>query len=123
MKPRQIKIGITLPLAFLALAALVALIFQAGCQAVGMVPVLGTPTSSEKKIPAEYNLAGNKDRKILVLVDQPTYLHTHPNLFSRMSKSRLHFLSITTHWLIFAPLRLIFLCSAPNVSARTSALF
>jgi len=50
---------------------------QAGCQ---IITVLSTPTSAETKIEAEYNLAAQKNIKILVLVDQPPYLDCHPNL-------------------------------------------
>jgi hypothetical protein len=66
-------------LAVLGCAVALGLCVQMGC-APGIVAVLGTPTSAEKKNPAEYNLAGEKDKKILVLVDQPYYLSTHPNL-------------------------------------------
>jgi len=52
-------------------------LFQSGC---GIVSLLGTPRESEKKIPAEYNLAEHKDQKILVLVNQPAYLNAQANL-------------------------------------------
>jgi hypothetical protein len=84
MKPIQPKNGIkrcwrALCPALIWGAGLAALLFQAGC-APGLISVLGTPTSDETKIPAEYNLAKQKDQKILVLVDQPSYLNAHPNL-------------------------------------------
>jgi hypothetical protein len=53
------------------------LLAHAGCNIIG---VIGTPTSAESKSEAEFNLAAEKNRKILVLVDQPTYLECHPNL-------------------------------------------
>jgi hypothetical protein len=53
------------------------LLMQAGCQ---LISVLGTPTSAESKAEAEYNLAAEKNSKILVLVDQPSSLACHPNL-------------------------------------------
>jgi len=56
------------------------LVLQPGCQAISLPALLGTPTSAEKKIPAEYNLTEQKDKKILVLVDQPAYFATGINL-------------------------------------------
>lgn len=55
-----------------------ALIFSSsGC---GIVGVAGTQNAYEKKIPAEYDLTGQKDRKLLVLVEQPGWLSTEVNL-------------------------------------------
>ncbi len=51
----------------------------AGCSP-GVVAVMATPTSAETKIPAEYDITQQKDKKILVLVDQPANLIAHPNL-------------------------------------------
>jgi len=56
-----------------------ALLPQAGCSP-GIVSVLGTPTSAETKIPAEYDITKEKDKKILTLVEQPYFLRAHPNL-------------------------------------------
>ena len=53
------------------------LLTQAGCN---IITVISTPTRAETKSEAEFNLAAEKNRKILVLVDQPTYLECHPNL-------------------------------------------
>jgi hypothetical protein len=53
---------------------------HSGCNLAGIVPVLGTPTRYEKKIPAEYDLAEHEDQKILVLVDQPGWLGAQANL-------------------------------------------
>jgi hypothetical protein len=79
MKPRQPKIVITTRLTWLAILACAGLplsFYQAGCQ---MAAVLGSPTESEVKSSAEYNLAQHKGEKILVLVDQPVSLNAHPN--------------------------------------------
>jgi hypothetical protein len=51
--------------------------FYNGC---GIVGLLGTPSQYEKKIPAEYDLATQEGRKILVLVEQPGWLSTEVNL-------------------------------------------
>jgi len=91
MKPKQPKTGITLRLpapaifwrvlgaAVAVCASIPLLLLQTGCSP-GIIAVFGEPTSSEKKVPAEYNLAVQKGAKILILVDQPTYLDAHPNL-------------------------------------------
>jgi hypothetical protein len=50
---------------------LLVLSFLFGC---GLVSILGTESSSEKKVPAEYNLAGLKGKKILILVKQPAWI-------------------------------------------------
>ncbi len=83
MKPKKAKSGITIcsfwP-AVLFCAGLPLVLFYAGCDAVGLVGVISTPTSSEAGASAEYDLSKNKNQKILVLVDQPTYLRDYPNL-------------------------------------------
>jgi hypothetical protein len=53
---------------------------HSGCKFAGFVPVLGTPTRYEKKIPAEYDLAQHEDQKVLVLVNQPGWLGARVNL-------------------------------------------
>ena len=58
-------------------AVLTSLICHGGC---GAVAVVGTPTSHEKKVPAEYDLAGHRHSRILVLVDQPLWLGAGVNL-------------------------------------------
>ncbi|MGA1980543.1 MAG: hypothetical protein ABSG99_08310 [Sedimentisphaerales bacterium] len=58
-------------------SVLAAVFFYNGC---GMVGLLGTPSPYEKKIPAEYNLAGQKGRKVLLFVEQPGWLSTQANL-------------------------------------------
>ncbi len=52
---------------------------QAGCSPY-MISVLGTPTSAERKVPAEYDITQPEGQKILVLVDQPAYLNVHANM-------------------------------------------
>jgi hypothetical protein len=56
---------------------LAAVFFYNGC---GIVGLLGTPSQYEKKIPAEYDLAKQKGRKVLVLVEQPGWLSAQANL-------------------------------------------
>ena len=54
--------------------------FYAGCKYAPLVALMGTPSYDEIKVPAEYNLAEHKDKKILVLVDQPGWLDAQVNL-------------------------------------------
>jgi hypothetical protein len=61
---------------YILTASLTVILFE-GCAVVG---ILGTPTSSEKTIPAEFKLAAAKDKKILVLVNQPSWLNAPPLL-------------------------------------------
>ncbi len=81
MKIRQLKIVVSIRLLAIVGACAVppVLCLQAGCSP-GMIAVLGTPTSDESKTSAEYDLARQEDRKILVLVDQPYYLNVRANL-------------------------------------------
>jgi hypothetical protein len=82
VKPGKEKSGITIRLFWptvLVCVGLPAVLFYAGC-APQIVAVLGTPTSAEKEGKAEYDLSKNKDKKLLVFVDQPTYLSAYPNL-------------------------------------------
>ncbi|MHC4644860.1 MAG: hypothetical protein ACYTBJ_05115 [Planctomycetota bacterium] len=51
--------------------------FCSGCALVGL---LGTPTSHEEKIHAEYDLTNQENKKILVLVNQPAWLLPRANL-------------------------------------------
>jgi len=67
-----------------AFAFLVVVFFHSGC---GFVSILGTPTSHEKKVAAEYDLAGRTDQKILVLVNQPAYLDADVNLRYYLTKA------------------------------------
>lgn len=50
------------------------------CSGCGVVSMMGTPGQYENKIPAEYDLTKQKDRKILVLVEQPGWLSAQANL-------------------------------------------
>ncbi|MHC4739237.1 MAG: hypothetical protein ACYS9Y_10075 [Planctomycetota bacterium] len=50
------------------------------CNGCGLVSMVVSPTRHEKKIPAEYKLREQKDKKILVLVDQPARLNAAANL-------------------------------------------
>ena len=56
---------------------LAAVFFYNGCGFVGLV---GTENPYEKKIPAEYDLTKQEDRKILVLVEQPSWLNAQASL-------------------------------------------
>jgi hypothetical protein len=70
----------TLPLITAAIV-LPALFFNSGCNVIaGGAAALGTPTSSEMKVPAEYDLAAQKKMKIAVLVDQSPSLKNQFNL-------------------------------------------
>lgn len=83
MKLRRSKIFIVCRIAgrvIPACAALFLLLFQASCQLAAMPAVLGTPTPSEAKSNAEFNLAEQEGQKILVLVEQPVYLNAYPGL-------------------------------------------
>ena len=82
MESKQLKNGVTLHLlwlVFMACACLGVLLFEAGCF-IPAISVMGTPTKSEARGSAEYDLLANKGQKILVLVDQPAYLKAPPNL-------------------------------------------
>ena len=63
----------------LVCAMLPVLCIQAGCSPY-MISVLGTPTSAERKVPAEYDITQPEDQNILVLVDQPAYLNIQANM-------------------------------------------
>lgn len=67
-----------------AFLTLVMLFFSSGC---GIVAVLGTSRSHEKKVPAEYDLTEHTDRKILILVNQPAYLNARANLRYHLTKA------------------------------------
>ncbi len=58
--------------------AIAGLVFCAGCGGYDTIAsVLLDPTSNEKRIPAEYDISG---QKILVLVEQPAWLRARVNL-------------------------------------------
>jgi hypothetical protein len=48
-----------------------------GCQVIGL---LGSESQYDKKIPAEYDLAAQKGKKVLVLVEQPSWFSSELNL-------------------------------------------
>jgi hypothetical protein len=82
VKPKKAKSGITIRSfwpATVVCAGLPVALFYAGC-APQILAVLGTPTSSEAKSSAQYNLTKDKDQKILVLVDQPASFSAYANL-------------------------------------------
>ena len=62
---------------FFLLSFLTAFFCHSGC---GIFGTLATPGSHERKIPAEYDLAGHGKQKILVLVNQPVWLSAGSNL-------------------------------------------
>ena len=68
----------------IAFFTLAASLFHSGC---GMVALIGTPSESEKKIPAEYNFAEHTNQKILILVKQPAYLTTQINLRYHLTRA------------------------------------
>ncbi len=52
-----------------------------GCGAsTGIIGILGSPGRREKRVPAEFPLAGDTERRILVIVEQPGWLGTRENL-------------------------------------------
>jgi len=59
---------------------LTAIVFQSGCNSLGIIAVLGTSGSHEKKVTAECGLADRKNQKILVLVNQGVWLNADVNL-------------------------------------------
>jgi len=83
VKPKKVKSGITTRSfwpAILVCAGLPVVLFYAGCSP-GIIGVLGTPTSSEQaEGSAEFDLSKNKDQKILIFIDQPSYLSSYANL-------------------------------------------
>jgi hypothetical protein len=83
VKPKKTKSGITIRSfwpAVLFCAGLPVALFYAGCNP-AIVGLVGSPTSSEQvEGSAEFNLSKNKDQKILIFVDQPSYLSSYANL-------------------------------------------
>jgi len=71
--------------AYLVCLTLAASFCCCGC---GLIARLLTPTGREKKVPAEFELSGKKykNKKILVLVQQPAWLSSRVNLRSRLTK-------------------------------------
>lgn len=54
------------------------------CQIFG---IMSTPTRHEKKVPAEYDLAAEKGKTILVYVEQPSWLSASGNLSREVSEA------------------------------------
>jgi len=77
LEPGDTKIMVLKIQKLKVLSTLVAMAFCSGC---GFVGALGTPTPYESEIAAEYELVGDENRKILVLVEQPAWLSTDANL-------------------------------------------
>lgn len=63
-----------------SLTLLTAVFFYSGCSFARTVGALSTPSSHEKRIPAEYDLTKHRKQKILVLVNQPRWLNAQVNL-------------------------------------------
>ncbi len=63
------------------------LLFCNGCQIAGLIAAVGTPTRSERKTVAEYNITEEQEQKILVLVDQPVTLNPGINLRYYLTKA------------------------------------
>jgi hypothetical protein len=71
-----------------AIAILPLLIFHAGCNVIaGGAAALSTPTSAELKVPAEYDLASQKDKKIAILVDQSPSMKNQGNARAVMTNA------------------------------------
>ncbi len=64
-----------------------ALLPAAGCKYAGLVSLMGTESYYEQKIPAEFDLSKQIDKKILVLVDQPAWLDSQANLRYYLTKA------------------------------------
>ena len=62
---------------FCLLFFLTAIFCYGGCR---IFSIIGTPSSRERKIPAEYDLVEHRKQKILVLVNQPVWLGAKVNL-------------------------------------------
>ncbi len=63
---------------------LVAVLISGGCKAIG---VLGVPTRSERKVPAEYALGRAKGQKVLVFVKQPVWVGAQANLRYHLTRA------------------------------------
>lgn len=63
---------------------LVAILLCCGC---GIFGLLGTQTQHEKKVPAEYDLVAQNGKKLLVLVNQPTWLLPSADIKRHLTKA------------------------------------
>ena len=68
----------------LSLVVLILSLFHGGC---AVIARMGTPTSHEIKIPAQYDISKNKGDKILVLVEQPGWLNVQIDMRSYLTDS------------------------------------
>ncbi len=68
----------------LSVVASIVSLFHGGC---AVVARMGTPTSHEKKIPAQYDISRNKGDKILILVEQPGWLNVQADMRSYLTDS------------------------------------
>ena len=68
----------------LSVAAAILSLFHGGCAVVAM---MGTPTSHETKIPAQYDIIKNKGDKILILAEQPGWLNVQIDMRSYLTDS------------------------------------
>jgi hypothetical protein len=66
---------------------LMALLLATGCKYAGLVSLMGTESYYEEKIPAEFDMSKQIDKKILVLVDQPAWLDSQINLRYYLTKT------------------------------------
>jgi len=66
---------------------LIVFFFATGCKYAPLVSLLGTESYYEEKIPAEFDLSKQIDKKILVLVDQPAWLGSEVNLRYYLTKA------------------------------------
>lgn len=64
----------------MAILLLGGMVFYGGCNAANLVGILGSPSNDQRKIPAEYDLAEQEDKKILVIVNQGSWLETDINM-------------------------------------------
>lgn len=69
---------------YIVLTALSLMITQSSC---GLISVIGSPTRHEIKITAEFNLAKQNDKKILVLVEEDALLNANINLRYYLTES------------------------------------
>ncbi|MCX5635404.1 MAG: hypothetical protein NTW55_06180, partial [Planctomycetota bacterium] len=68
----------------LSVVAAILSLFHGGC---GVAARMGTPTSHEIKIPAQYDIMKNKGDKILILAEQPGWLNVQVDMRSYLTDS------------------------------------
>jgi len=72
---------------FVSAVAVVWLPFFGGCQLAGLFAIGGSPTHSEQRLTAEYDITEPEGRSILVLVYQPIGLDDNTNLAFYVTKA------------------------------------